>query len=360
MAYTEKYVRNDAGGSGDGSANTPSAAWTIQQAVAGYAPGDRINVIEGSYGPFGEHVIFSTAATPFECIEWRGRNLVDTGPAMPEIDVGTYTFRVNAGGIFFRDFDVRGSVSTYLGYLTAASSFFYHCSFYNSTTTSSGSGTAMFGQTAGTFVDCFFQTDATTDYADASYVGALHLNRGVVWGCKAKAKYPYHFSTQYSGVTVRNNIGIGTGAGFGILLEGNATSTPAPNVYANNTLYNNIHGFFFKDLPTTVINGTLTIRDNLFHTCSGYALYSPQAEDENFYGTTTNIMRNGYYNCSNGYLGGFDYNSQTIANPLEDPIQCTADPCVDAGNEDFSLNSNPNGGLLLKKAATNPVYDWSL
>jgi hypothetical protein len=75
MAWTERYVRSDAAGGGDGTTNTNSGgtgAWTLTEAVAAVAAGHRVNVRAGTYANTTTTHTFATAGTTTAPIWWRG------------------------------------------------------------------------------------------------------------------------------------------------------------------------------------------------------------------------------------------------------------------------------------------------
>ena len=69
MAWTERYVTASAAGSGDGSSGSP---WTLAEAIAAAAGGDRINVLAGTYANTTSSLDFSAAGTTTAPIWWRG------------------------------------------------------------------------------------------------------------------------------------------------------------------------------------------------------------------------------------------------------------------------------------------------
>lgn len=69
MAWIDKYVTADAAGGGDGSSGSP---WTITEAIASVAAGQRVNVAAGSYPNMAADYAFATAGTATAPIWWRG------------------------------------------------------------------------------------------------------------------------------------------------------------------------------------------------------------------------------------------------------------------------------------------------
>src|SRR3954447_7437305 len=89
MAWTERYVRSDAAGGGDGTTNTNSGAngaWTLAEAVANEAAGMRINVRAGTYASTTTSRTFAAAGTTTAPIWWRGFNStpgdIDSDPTL--------------------------------------------------------------------------------------------------------------------------------------------------------------------------------------------------------------------------------------------------------------------------------------
>jgi hypothetical protein len=75
MAWTERYVRDDANGSGNGTTDANSGAngaWTLAQALAGVAAGHRVNVRAGTYANTTTSRTFGTNGTATAPIWWRG------------------------------------------------------------------------------------------------------------------------------------------------------------------------------------------------------------------------------------------------------------------------------------------------
>jgi hypothetical protein len=103
MAWTERYVRDDAAGGADGTNNTTNAstgAWTLAEAIANYAAGQRINVRAGTYANTTTSRTLATAGTTTAPIWWRGFNTTpgdcdtDFSLTLPEITFTTGAFRI--------------------------------------------------------------------------------------------------------------------------------------------------------------------------------------------------------------------------------------------------------------------------
>lgn len=96
MAWTERYVRADAAGGGDGTTNTNSGAngaWTFDEAITNAAAGQRINIKSGTYSYSAVKTIANagSATTP---IWWRGFNstIGDLDSATAETNFPVFAF----------------------------------------------------------------------------------------------------------------------------------------------------------------------------------------------------------------------------------------------------------------------------
>lgn len=121
MAWTERYVRDDAAGGGDGTTNTNSGAngaWTLAEAIASYASGQRLNVRAGTYSNTTTSRTFGTAGTTTAPIWWRGFNTtigdIDTDNTLtkPAITFSTGRFIVSAAHQIFSNLDISGAQTT--------------------------------------------------------------------------------------------------------------------------------------------------------------------------------------------------------------------------------------------------------
>lgn len=160
MAFTERYVTADSDG-GDGSSGNP---WTLVEAMAAAAAGDRVNVKAGTY-TLGSSPTPTNSGTAVSPIVWRGYNssigdldiparsgdngaLVTTN--FPVLAGGT-TYKLNWGGKLFhihQNFRVTGSSNNPV--MTAAGGgVVFNCSFENS-----GTGASCQGLANGYVINC--------------------------------------------------------------------------------------------------------------------------------------------------------------------------------------------------------------
>lgn len=145
MAITERYVSSLAGGGGSGTSGSP---WTLSEAIAAAAAGDRINIkADGTYSR-GASDTFSAAGTATSPIVWRGYKTVigDATSArlsggaidttnMPSISYGS-TFQLNNTGALnvFEGLNISGTRSGAVMSLGGSESTIINCKVANSST----------------------------------------------------------------------------------------------------------------------------------------------------------------------------------------------------------------------------------
>src|SRR6478752_9864249 len=120
MAWTERYVRADANGSGDGTTDTNSGAtgaWTLAQAISNAAAGQRVN-IRGNGSAYANTTTdrdFATSGSATQPIWWRGFNNVigdcDTNFALtvPSITFTTGRWLISGSHQIFSNLAVTGA-----------------------------------------------------------------------------------------------------------------------------------------------------------------------------------------------------------------------------------------------------------
>lgn len=118
MAWTERYVRSDAAGSGDGTTDTNSGvngAWTLDEAIAAAAAGQRVNVKAGTYVISAVKTI-ATAGSAATATLWQGftttpGDLWDTwdSTAFPYIDgtAGNYQVAITGANNWLANLKIR-------------------------------------------------------------------------------------------------------------------------------------------------------------------------------------------------------------------------------------------------------------
>jgi len=354
MALIDRYVRATAGGGGDGSANDDINAWTFAEGVSNYAAGDRVNVIEGTYN-LGATITLSISATATGPIVWRGRNSSDTGAGRPYIDMGAGSFTMAGENQLVMDLDVTSTTNGATILLNGDGGFIYRCKAYNT-----GLGEENFAPHQAVIIADSAMVDCLcVSLSSGPYQEAVTLYRGMITGCKIVTNSRGVRSRNgYRGNIMTNSLIIGDGDREGIFMDGMEFYS-AVSSYTNITIYNFSNGIEFEFLPLPSQPSPLVIQNCLFHTCldtspstltEGYGIRS-QDTSETATVSTTHMINNAYYDCSNGF--------HNVANHDIGTIQCTDDPFSNVSAQDFSLNDLENGGALLRGTVIPLSFSWS-
>lgn len=339
MAWTERYVRADAAGGGDGTTDANSGAngaWTLAEAIAAVGTGQRVNVRAGTYANTTNTRTFATAGTTTAPIWWRGFTStagdLDTEPTTTRVvstDIPHFTFTtgralVSGGYQIMSNISMltTGASGNYVLSVTGAT-FKGHRLRLENQDSASGNCRAFGSNTSGgnDLSACYFKTTSAADAvlvnAPATFLGCVFegaadgLDSGsncVVVGC------------------VFNNSGAN-----GIL-----HSVTSLLVAIGNSFYScATDGIRFTGLPGTTAPHVLA--NNIFSECGGYGI-------NNATGTNTaNIHRVGnlFFNNTSGTENGFG-DLPSFAQQTD-----SSSPFTNAGSADFSLvgtsNAKANG-----------------
>jgi hypothetical protein len=274
VAYTERYVTSAAGGGGDGSVGTP---WTLAEAFANAAAGDRVNIQSDSGYSIGVTAV-ANAGTDNDPICYRGYN-----SAIGDLDEQSRS----TGGFLdttnFPDITLTGS----LNFPNAAYSILQNLDF-----TANFSGHMVGGTTADNFVFLNCRLVHTLSHVNAKCVDMdNHIS---LIGCHIKCSGANHGSVVdidlYSYIddcileglanvalayishgTVLNSVFIGNNTGDGV------TATVAGRLaIKGNTFYN--LSIAIRSTPVSVIFPI--IKDNHVTDCSTYLYNNNFAADE--------------------------------------------------------------------------------
>ncbi len=351
MAQTIKYVRSDAAGGGDGSANNSSDAWTLVEAYANATAGTEVRIINtGTYTLTG-NVTATNNGTSSAPIQMKGRNIDDTDYENIYINQQSYYM-----GSYSRDywsFHFIDSYSTNVNYnfISGSSSSdkttFYYCRIKNGNTSSTtGLCRCIAGHQniSNAYYYCYFE-NVNTVSPNASIMGGGYYNTLV--GCKIVfSNIGVVESSTGFGRVYDNNIFIGSGENSIGITGGSGTN----NTLVNNTFYNMGQSIIFSDWQSNANYIPPIVCNNLFHSIftsnpsdPGYCIF---AQNINF---MPYIMHNRYYNCD--YFTNFT--SQDIDNE-----ELSEDPCSDVESGDFTLNSVSGGGLSCKDQNIYPAFTW--
>jgi hypothetical protein len=192
MAWTDRYVRADAAGGGNGTTNTNSGAngaWTLAEGVTNEAAGMRLNVLAGTYANTTTGRAFAAVGTTTAPIWWRGFKTTigdqDTNNvAVAGTDIPSWTFttgQITTAGAFhiFSNIDISSACVTANGAwsITGAPFLMYRCRIANTSATSTAQA-ANFAGTGELAVGCTFTATTTA----TRVVNANSLNGGLI-GC---------------------------------------------------------------------------------------------------------------------------------------------------------------------------------
>lgn len=340
MAYVERYVTDGAGGGGVGSEGDP---WTLAEGIANVAAGERINLLSDGTYTLGADATFPNGLAE-QPIEWRGYNstigdLEDVGRFGGLADTGT-------GELSVTDFPVIDGVGswvsilgTFSGYknikftnaldgatvsMPGTASTMWRCLMENTHATGASvraflSGAAIYGHLA----DCDFAISST----NGSAVN-IDMGRGRMIGCRGWN------TASPNGTSIGIALGQG-GAAIGCIVfnVGRGIQTGHGNLVAGNTIYNCAQGLFLNagGQSSACVN-------NIIYSMSGYAISGN--------GGGAALLWN---NAAGAHTVG-RFNTGALGTDIEEvhAILLTADPFVDAGDENFTLNKTSGGGALCR------------
>lgn len=330
MAFVERYVRADAAGGGDGTTDTNSGgtgAWTLAEAVAAVAAGQRVNVKAGTYALTTATLAFATAGTAIAPIWWRGFNAVigdldsDFVTAKPAITFTTGRITVGGAHQTFSNLNISGAT-------TAAALF------------SPAGGLARFYR---------LRIECTGNNAVSRAVSTSTVN-GYIWvDCWFKA--PSTATSVFRSLVQESYAGcVFEGGGIGLDAQTNSFNRSVTDCVF---LSNGSHGI------QTTNSFVLEVDRCTFSKCGGDAIRFPAAMSggkvtncvfrsnvgtaiNNALGTDTDIFHrshNSYYN--NGAIEAGFGDSPYFERLLE-----TADPCVSDANPSLVASAVSRGTAL--------------
>jgi len=343
MAFTERYVRDDAAGGGDGTTNTNSGgtgAWTLAEAISSATSGMRINMRTGTY-TLAASITLPSGATENPII-WQGFNssiadLETVGRASPTAALTTANFPVIDGGASYvvtagaynqlRNIKITSAANAYT-LIASATATYWRCSFENTHAT----GGAVTALGIGTHYIAALDCDCVIASNNASAV-VVRAGRASVIGCRIwNSTGPV--STQ-RGIHAED---LACAITFNLIFDVGIAISVAGNTSGifSNTWYNVVTGIF--------INGAFTgaIANNVGWLHSGYAIR----------GTTSSglplLSNNAFGSHTSGRL-----DTSTLGTVIDEigAITLTADPFTNSGSDDFTLNDISGGGLLCKAAS---------
>lgn len=331
MAWTERYVRADAAGSGDGTTDTNSGAngaFTLAEAITHSASNtnQRYNV-RGSTGAFTNTTTtrtFNGNGTATAPNWWRGYNSTigdldnDFITAKPSITFSTGVFVVTGTYQLFTNLSILGTANTsQLVNLTVGTARFLRCRIENQGT--NANSRAVNSQTAGQnfFGNCYFKATSS-----ATEIFLMSVPTEVV-GCHFVGG-GHGINSSASLVAYRNVFN--DPGGDGIRFTNNSSF-----FIVGNTFYSCGSDGFETTTPPGTSSANHTIADNIFSNSAAYDI-------TNSSGTTTSIiirMNNLSYSPGTAHENGFS-DLPAFSNQTD-----SASPFLNAGT-DYSLSGSTN------------------
>lgn len=335
MAFTEKYVTVSGGGLHDGSSE--ANAWTLAEAHANMASGQRVNFKAGTYtvpavlnswphGSLSSPVAYRGYKTTIGDLDSKPLSQLVDGTDRPLIQTtnSSYYWYDNAPYSIYENLVFESSTSRPGLYHDGSRSMFRRCKFI-ADPAGSLALTPSIRRASGTyavFASCHFDGNGGNQIqqfaASTQFVGCLFENFMYVL-CNQ--------FTQISNSVLRN-----------MSADGLNIDSYGWNNINGNTFYN-ITGNAIEIISTSFPQlGAVLIQNNVFHTISGDALKSIGNYFDFF------ADNNLFYNVTgSNYSNTFDLNRNAIVE--------SSDPFVDASGGDYSLVSTSGG---FGKAQPNP------
>lgn len=342
MAWTERYVRADAAGSGDGTTDTNSGAngaWTLAEAAAAATAGQRVNVKAGTYTLSGS-LSLANSGDATNAIWWRGFNStigdlddVDVSTNFPLIDGtgGSYFVAIDGPSHWMSNLAIRVACTT----ANRAAVYCWNPGFrawnckFEGTASNANSGAMYFGNVSGGSLDrCLLIGSSSATNVIRNGTGHVDVSNCIVRG-------GINGYVSNGGGILRKNV-FHTLSGDGVSI----TSANVMGIIAGNSFYS-IGG---DGVEFTNAAGTGVIENNIFSTVTGYMV--------NCSGGTLSRVRvanNVYHSLTAGVLSGV-YQSQAVDN-----ISDSSSPFVNAAGGDFTPAS-----LAVAAARPSAFLDQSL
>jgi hypothetical protein len=348
MGYTEKYVRSDAAGGGDGTTNTNSGAngaYTLAEAITHSASntGVRYNIRSGTYTLSADLTIpaaateapnawqgFQTSIADLESVGRASASADLTITNFPLID-GVSTYKIVSVGSFniLRNLNVKtGANVTVVTIATSATNVLIHRCRIESTHTTGTSVRIISGSSTSQTV-----TDCDLVVATNGAVTSIVSNRGTVCHCKIWNTHASPSSTSFGlGVSDIGSVAVGNIIyNFGTGLDIGSAAMGA----IGNSIYKVVNGCRLGG------NGAI-VADNVFQSLTGY-LFTGVASSGN-----PLIMNNASTTPTSGRM-----DTGTLGSIIAElnAISLSGNPFTDATTGDFTLNNTAGAGADCRAAS---------
>lgn len=339
MPFTERYVRDDAAGGGDGTTNTNSGAngaFTLAEAITHSTTntGVRYNVRAGTYANTTTSRTFSGAGTATSPNWWRGFNSAigdldtDWSTAPPLITFTTGQMTLSGGHQVFSNLSITSQATAASGAVICSGGVLLDRVRIENTAANANSRAITF--TGGIFnrlTRCWLKATQTAD-------AVAHINNNsnawvIMQSCYMTGGVACFKSvcTVITHITLANCLFISP-ATYGIHF------TSAADDYQFCLLGGTIYGPSSDGirLDTVSPSGGTLIANTIFSNCGGYGI------NQNSGAAASQIARvaNDFYSCTSGSENGFDYH------PSFAGVSDSSSPFTNAGSGDFSLVTGAN------------------
>jgi len=282
--WADKYVTAAAAGGGDGSAGSP---WTLAEAIAAVASGDRVNIKAGVYANTTTSLTFATAGTTTAPIWWRGYSATigdldtlasHTTLTLPSITFTTGQFISTGAHQIFSNLSVTSAATAAGGavYVTGGTSKLIRCRVINSAA-NVGAAAVTFATGAnnyliGSYLSSNAAANVVKDTASGASIDQCYISGGlggIVGGGTEIITNNVIVGAAVDGindngrlVAIGNTIASNGGDGIELTAISTNTSIIAHNVIANNT------GVGVKN-SSGANTDQMLLWDNVFYTNGG-------------------------------------------------------------------------------------------
>ena len=329
MAFSERYVRADAAGGGDGTTNSNSGAtgaFTLAEAITHSTSntGIRYNVLVGTYTFTTTSHTFSGAGTATAANWWRGFNTTigdcdtDFTLTRPEFSYTTGQVTFSGANQIVSSIKVTSQCTTTNGAVnvTARPVRFYNCHFENTAdhvaarafTFNSGSNDCSANA-------CYFKSTTTANCVQMSTNCYMH-------GC----------------VVEGGNFGLSSAAVAGIAFclfkgHGNHGIQVSQAISAHNCTFYGAAVAGIDGIRCTNGSAAIVVSNCIFSEYGGYGVNQSSGTNCN----CAQLTNNAYYNCTGGQTNGITEAQQFGA------VALSGDPFVNKSSGDFDLNGTGGG-----------------
>lgn len=318
MAWTEKYVTVAGAGAHDGTSE--ANAWTLAEAIAAYAAGQRINVKAGTYANTTTDRTLGTSGTTTSPIWWRGYNTtigdIDANNALTKPAVTFTTGRLSVSGShqIISNLDISGAQVTngQVRIFTGTFIHFDRCRVECTAANANGRAVSI-NTTDVTLSRCWLKCTSSVEIVDTS-----GQNRLAFLGCALEGGANGIVHSGTSNILIAfcsfNNVG-------GDAIQ--SSMTAAWLIVLCNTFYS----AGSDSIEMTALPGNGIIAGNLFSESAGWNI-------KNSSGANTNLIRrlhNLTHTPTSGHETGFG-DSPSLAEQTD-----TSSPFANAAGADLAL-----------------------